>query len=54
MVVKQGKRPTKRQKMLISKGGLNVDNWLVVKNLPGCLHLEHRHTGQARVMKVIG
>lgn len=52
--MKQGKRPTKRQKTALAKMGLNPNNWLIVKNLPGCMHLKHRHTGRARVMKVGG
>lgn len=54
IAVKQGKRPTRKQKMLMAKVGLNPNNWLVVKNIPGSLHLEHRHTGRERVLKVTG
>lgn len=46
-----GLRPTRRQKELIKAAGLNPANWLVTKNLPGELHLEHRTTGKARVLK---
>ncbi|ACV64879.1 hypothetical protein Dtox_4212 [Desulfofarcimen acetoxidans DSM 771] len=49
--MKQGKRPTRRQKELMSRAKLNPDNWLVVKNLLDCLHLKHRTTGKKRVLK---
>jgi hypothetical protein len=48
--MKHGKRPTRAQKKLIKATGLNPLNWLVVKNLPGELHLAHRHTNTARVL----
>lgn len=50
--MKQGKRPTRKQKLIIADMGLNPYNWLVTKNLPGELHLEHRDTGRPRVMKM--
>ncbi|MHB8157400.1 MAG: DUF6906 family protein [Desulfocucumaceae bacterium] len=50
--MKNGKRPTRRQKNLIADARLNPDNWLVAKNLPDCLHLEHRFSGRRRVLKV--
>jgi len=37
--MKNGKRPTRRQKHLISVAGWNPDGWLVVKNLPNELHI---------------
>lgn len=48
--MKQGKRPTRRQASLIKSYGLNSDNWLIVKNLPGELHISHRETGSKRVL----
>lgn len=48
--MKQGKKPTRKQKLIIAAARLNPDNWLVTKNLPGKLHLEHRETGRARVI----
>ncbi len=50
--MKQGKKPTKKQKLAIAAARLNPDNWLVIKNLPGELHLQHRFTGRVRVLKV--
>jgi len=49
--MKQGKNPTRKQKLAIMVARLNSDNWLVTKALSGELHLEHRHTGRARVLK---
>lgn len=43
--MKQGKRPTRKQKIAIKKAGKNPDNWLVIKNLQTEIHLVHRNTG---------
>ncbi|WP_197276462.1 hypothetical protein [Bacillus sp. JCM 19034] len=40
--MKQGKRPTKRQKLLMEQNALNSNEWLVVKSLASELHLVHR------------
>jgi hypothetical protein len=49
--MKQGRRPTRKQKLIIEAAGHNPDNWLVTKNLQGEMHLEHRDTGQSKVLK---
>lgn len=49
--MKAGKRPTLRQKKLLKKARLNVDNWLVTKNLPDRLHIVNRLSGKERVLK---
>ncbi|GAF63618.1 hypothetical protein BTS2_0509 [Bacillus sp. TS-2] len=46
--MKNGKRPTKAQKISIKEAGLNYDNWLVSKSLEDELHLVHRYTGTKR------
>lgn len=46
-----GKRPTRRQRMLMEKHLLNSDNWLILKNPPGELYMVHRNTGKKRVVK---
>lgn len=33
---------------LMEAAGLNPDHWLVIKNLPGELHIVHRETGTER------
>lgn len=47
-----GKRPTRRQKMIMAKWRLQPDNWLVVKDLPhGEMHVIHRVSGKERIIK---
>lgn len=48
--MKNGKRPTKNQKIAMKNAGLNADNWLVSKNITDELHLVHRNTGNKRVI----
>lgn len=48
--MKHGKRPTRRQKQLLEKRKLAPTDWLVTKNLPDRLHVEHRVTGVERVV----
>lgn len=46
-----GKTPTRRQKRAIRKHRLNTDNWLILKNPPGELHIMHRVSGSKRVIR---
>lgn len=46
--MKQGKRPTKAQKLRIKDMGLNYDNWLVVKDTPVLFEIVHRISGKTR------
>lgn len=48
--MKNGKRPTLVQKMLMRKANLKEYEWLVVKNLPGELHIVHRETKELKVI----
>lgn len=48
--MKNGKRPTRKQKILIKQRGLNPENWLVMKNLPKEMHIVHRVTGKTKVL----
>jgi len=50
--MKNGKRPTRRQKQLIKDAGWNPDNWFVVKHLPYQLHLVHRHTNSSKIIAI--
>ena len=50
--MKSGKRPTRKQKIAISGAGLNIENWLIEKNLPGKLHLVHRHTNSKKIINL--
>ncbi|MBY9081037.1 hypothetical protein KIH86_23065 [Paenibacillus sp. HN-1] len=49
--MKQGKRPTRRQKHEIKAAGLNADNWLVERDVRGEkpeLIIIHRVSGKTR------
>jgi hypothetical protein len=49
--LKNGKRPTRQQKIRLKGLGLNPENWLIVKNKPdGELEIVHRHTNWIRVI----
>ena len=50
--MKSGRKPTRREKELIEKYRLKVDNWLVVKAPPGELHIKHRLSDKVRVLRV--
>jgi len=51
--MKQGKRPTNRQKEAIEAAGLKASNWLVVKNLQheNELHIVNRSSNKTRVIR---
>lgn len=42
--MKHGKKPSVRQCKIIKSAGLNVENWLVVKDTSTDLVLVHRHS----------
>ncbi len=46
--MKNGKNPTKAQKIYLKGYGLNPDNWLIVKNTPEEMQLVHRYTSTTR------
>lgn len=46
--MKQGRKPTRKQKEAIKWSGLNPDNWLVYKKDTEHLHIVHRETGSTR------
>ena len=41
--MKNGKKPTRNQRMFIRSKRLNPENWLVVKDTPTEMVLVHRH-----------
>lgn len=43
-----GKKPTRRQKILIRKARLNLENWLVLREDDKYLYLLHRISGNSR------
>ncbi len=50
--MKNGKRPTRKEKELLASLRLNVENWLVVKHTGTEMEIVHRHTGQTRTIKL--
>lgn len=51
--MKQAKKPTRAQKMIISHYHLKPENWLVQKADSEELHLVHRYTGTQRTIAVV-
>lgn len=49
--MKHGKKPTRKQKMMLKGLGLNYENWLVIEDSSQRLIIEHRHTGDIRKME---
>ena len=49
--MKHGKKPTRRQKQDIASVRLNPDNWLVCKDTPEELVIEHRISGKVRIIR---
>ena len=49
--MKHGKNPTRRQKEYIASLRLNPDNWLVCKDTPDELVLEHKYSGHIKVIR---
>lgn len=48
--VKNGKRPTVRQKKLMTQWHLNCDNWLVVKDTSTEMVIIHKATDRLRTI----
>lgn len=48
----RGKNPTRQQKIWIKNNRLRPENWLVLKNPPGKLEIQHRETGNIKVLTV--
>lgn len=49
--MKHGKNPTHRQKEYIASLRLNPDNWLVCKDTPDELILEHKYSGNIKMIR---
>ena len=49
--MKHGKNPTAKQKKLITKMGLNVENWLVERETSDELVIVHRLTDKTKVIR---
>jgi len=48
--MKHGKRPTRKQRDIISWAKLKPDNWLIIKNITGVLHIKNRESGKVRII----
>ncbi|WP_176524808.1 DUF6906 family protein [Bacillus thuringiensis] len=48
--MKNGKRPTKREKIHIQSQDLNPQDWLIYKQVNGEMYLVHRTTGVTRII----
>ena len=51
--MKNGKAPHKKDKIAMSKVGLNHENWLVFKRVDNMIHIVHRITGTVRIIPII-
>ena len=49
--MKHGRRPTKRQKILLKKYRLDPSNWLIVKDCAECFEIVNRISGKTRKLK---
>lgn len=52
--MKNGKKPNVRQCKVIQANRLNSDNWLVVKDTPDMMLIQHRQSLRTRVIKKEG
>ena len=53
--MRNGKKPTRKQKIRLGRVGLSPENWLVVRQKPdGELILLHKHTNTIRVVPALG
>lgn len=47
-----GKRPTRQQQKILKERRLNPDNWLVLKNPQGKLHIQNRENKKIRILDI--
>lgn len=48
--MKHGRKPTRKQKMLIKSARLNCENWLVIGDSTRELVIRNRQTGKTRTI----
>jgi hypothetical protein len=49
--MRNGKKPTRKQKVRLGQVGLSPENWLVIRQKPdGELIILHKHTNKVRVV----
>lgn len=46
--MKHGKKPTKKQCIMLSKHKLDPKKWLIVRDSPDCLEIVNRYSGLTR------
>ena len=51
VLIMMGKRPTKKQAMFTKEHRLNYDNWLVCKDTPNEMVIQHKYSGKERVLR---
>ncbi|MGE7881665.1 DUF6906 family protein [Bacillus sp. NPDC094077] len=51
--MKNGKKPTKKEKIHIQSYNLNPENWLIFKKVSSELHLIHRYANQTKIIPSI-
>lgn len=49
--MKHGKKPTRKQKMLMQAARLNYENWLVVKDTDKEMVIQSRQTDRMRTIR---
>lgn len=53
--MRNGRKPTRKQKIRLGQAGLAPENWLVVRQNPdGELIILHKHTNTIRVVPSLG
>jgi hypothetical protein len=50
--MKNGKRPTRNEKVSIKESGLNPNNWLIYKKTHDTLQLVHRETEKTKTILI--
>lgn len=46
--MRNGKKPTRAQKIRLGQAGLNPDNWLIIRVMKEELVILHKHTNKVR------
>lgn len=49
--MKHGKKPTRKQKMLMQAAHYNCENWLVVKDTAAEMVIQNRQTDKTRTIR---
>ena len=52
--MRNGRKPTRKQKIRLGQAGLAPENWLVVRQKPDGELILHKHTNTIRVVPALG